>query len=118
MIFDEALNDILVDMKNQTRLWRKKYNSLNTKHGKLLLQLTVDLNAAIFIIYGQHELTPQGIKWAIEGIFPTFNVVRIQNTLGPLKYVQSSDLQRYISNVKCIINTLQTRYKFLDNLLF
>lgn len=118
MAFDEALYYILAKMENQTRLWRKKYNSLHTKHGKLLSQLTDDLDAAILIIHGQHELTPQDIKWAIEGIFPTFNVVRIQNTLGPLKYVQSSELQRYIGHVKHVISTLQTRYDFLDNLLF
>ena len=118
MLSNEALNDILIDMKNQMARWFKKYNSLNTKHGKLLSQLTIDLNVATFILFGQHELTRQGTKWAIEEIVPTFNVMRIQNTLGRLKYIQPSDLQRYIRHVKCIFGILETMHIVLNRLLY
>ena len=115
MISDEALNAILIDMKNQMARWFKKYNSLKTKHGKLLFQLTIDLNGATFILFGQHELTLQGIQCVIEEIVPTFNVMRIQNTLGRLKFIQPSDLQRYIRHVKCIFGILETMHNCLKN---
>src|SRR3989338_3400376 len=113
-----TLYDILVDMDKQMAAWFLTYKYRKTKRGKLLSQLNVCVKALMRIRNGQHELTPQGVKWAIEDIFPTFNVVRIQNTLETVKSIQSSELQRYIDHVKQVISTLQTMHGFLDNLLF
>ena len=113
-----TLYGILVDMNNQVVSWCLTYKSRNTKHGKLLSQLNLGVKALVRIRNGQHELTPQGVKWVIEDIFSIFNVVRIQNTLGSLKFIQPSELQTYIDNVKQVISTLQTMHNFLDNLLF
>src|SRR3989338_9847488 len=117
-MISNTLYGILVDMDKQMAAWCFTYKYRKTKRGKLLSQLNVGVKALLRIRNGQHELTPQGIQWVIEDIFSIFNVVRIQNTLGTAKFIQPSELQRYIDNVKQVISTLQTMHNFLDNLLF